>query len=115
MGKTVLDAGASDTPQVHLYAHCLPKRAGGVTLLAINTDRDGAHELTTSTKSERYTLSAKDLLGTQVDLNGVALALGANDALPKIKGIKAAAGAVTLAPATITFLAFPNAKNASCQ
>ncbi len=105
----------SPSPLVHLYAHCLPKRSGGVTLLAINTDRDAAHELTTATKSERYTLSAKDLLGTEVDLNGVALGLGANDALPKMKGKSTAAGAVTLAPASITFLAFPNAKNASCQ
>ena len=115
MGKTVLDAGAAPTPLVHLYAHCMPKHEGGVTLLAINTDREAAHELTTTSKSERYTLSAKDLAGTEVDLNGVDLALGANDTLPKMKGTKTATGALTLAPASITFLAFPNAKNPSCQ
>jgi hypothetical protein len=34
--------------------------------------------------------------------------------MPKITGKRSGAGQVTLAPATITFLAFPNAGNASC-
>ena len=38
MGSTVLDAGPSN-PGVHLYAHCMAGRPGGVTLLAINTNQ----------------------------------------------------------------------------
>jgi hypothetical protein len=48
-------------------------------------------------------------------LNGSELKLGAGDALPKINGKPAAAGQMTLAPASITFVAFPKAQNASCQ
>jgi hypothetical protein len=55
------------------------------------------------------------LLASAVDLNGSEMKFGAHDALPKLKGKKIAGGTVTLAPATITFLAFPNAANASCQ
>jgi hypothetical protein len=39
MGTTVLDAGASPSPDLHLYAHCLRNHPGGVALLAINADR----------------------------------------------------------------------------
>jgi heparanase 1 len=115
MGTTVLDAGAAPDPGVHLYAHCLRGRPGGVAVLAINADREAAHALTTAMRSERYTLTAKDLLGATVDLNDRELKLGAGDALPGMTGRPAPAGQVNLAPASITFLAFPNAGNASCR
>jgi hypothetical protein len=115
MGTTVLDAGTSPVPGVHLYAHCLRGRPGGVALLAINADRDAPHDLAAPLVSERYTLTAKDLPGSSVELNGSELKLGAQDALPKMAGKPAKAGRVTLAPASITFLAFPGAGNASCR
>lgn len=115
MGSTVLDAGASPAPAVHLYAHCLRDQRGGVALLAINTDRDAAHDLVTPIAAGRYTLTAKDLMETSVELNGSVLKLGVHDALPEMKGKPAPAGPVTLAPASITFLAFPSAGNASCR
>jgi heparanase len=115
MGKTVLDAGTSPAPGVHLYAHCLRDRPGGVALLAINTDREASHDLAVPMSSNRYTLTAKDLLGASIDLNGSELKLGARDALPSMTGKPLRAGQVTLAPATITFLAFPDAGNASCR
>jgi hypothetical protein len=115
MGTTVLDAGTSAVPEVHLYGHCLRGRPGGVAVLAINADREASHDLATAAASERYTLTAKDLVGTSVELNGSELKLGGGDALPKMTGIAASAGVVKLAPASITFLAFPNAANASCR
>ena len=115
MGSTVLNAGTSPVPAVHLYAHCLRDQRGGVAVLAINTDRDAAHDLVTPIPAARYTLTAKDLMETSVELNGVPLKLGVHDALPELKGKAAPAGPVTLAPASITFLAFPNAGNASCR
>ena len=48
-------------------------------------------------------------------LNGAPLALGANDALPTLTGAATAAGTVTLAPATVTFIAIPMAVNSACQ
>jgi heparanase len=65
--------------------------------------------------SERYTLSSPDLLGGRADLNGRELKVGQADSLPEVAGEPAGAGAVRLAPATITFLAFSKAGNASCR
>lgn len=115
MGTTVLDAGPSPAPNVYLYAHCLRGRPGGVALLAINADRTAAQELAVPVKSERFTLTAKDLMDSRVDLNGRELMLGANDALPQIKGEATKAGNVSLAPASITFLALPDAGNTVCR
>jgi hypothetical protein len=115
MGTTVLDAGPSPSPNLHLYAHCLHNQPGGVALLAINADRTTAQALTIPITAERYTLTAHDLTETHVQLNGTDLELGAGDALPLLKGQIEKTGTVTLAPASITFLAFPKAANASCQ
>jgi hypothetical protein len=115
MGTTVLDAGPTPAPAVHLYAHCLRDHPGGVAMLAINADRVVLHGVTTSLPSDGYTLDAKDLLGASVNLNGSELKLGAGDAMPVLAGAPIRAGLVTLPPASITFLAFPSAGNASCQ
>ncbi len=115
MGTTVLDAGPASVESVHLYAHCLRDGKGGVAMLAINADRAGAHELTIPTAAERYTLTAQNLEGSTVELNGKELKMAANDELPKIAGKKIGAGKVELAPASITFLAIPTAGNASCR
>ena len=71
MGTTVLDAGVRNG--VHLYAHCRRAARGAVTLLAINTDRTAVATLRLPVASERYTLSADDLQGDEVKLNGTAL------------------------------------------
>jgi hypothetical protein len=115
MGRTVLDAGSPPASPVHLYAHCLRDHPGGVALLAINTDRTAAQELALPLASVRYTLSATDLLGSRVDLNGRELKLGAGDILTQITGEPAKPGTVQLEPATITFLAIPNGASASCR
>jgi heparanase len=115
MGTTVLDAGDSPSPNLYLYAHCLRNQPGGVVLLAINADRNASQELTVPGKSERYTLTAKDLMDNKVELNGSELNVGADGDLPQLKGKAQSAGQVRFAPASITFLAFPNAGNASCR
>lgn len=114
MGTTVLDAGASPAVNLHLYAHCLHGQPGGVALLAINAGRTASHEIA-APAAERYTLTAKDLMETSVELNGSELKLGADDALPEMTGQPTKAGRVEFAPASITFLAFPDAGNASCR
>ena len=48
-------------------------------------------------------------------LNGSALALSALDDLPRITGAPTPAGALSFAPATITFLAVPTAANNACR
>jgi hypothetical protein len=115
MGMTVLDAGASPEPNLHLYAQCMRNHPGGVTLLAINADRTSEYSLAVPLASERYTLTAKALSDKQVQLNKTGLMLGADDALPHLQGTAIRPGQVTFAPASITFLAMPSAHNASCR
>jgi heparanase 1 len=47
-------------------------------------------------------------------LNGQPLKLGPNDDLPEINGRATAPGQISFSPATITFLAVPEAANAAC-
>jgi hypothetical protein len=115
MGTTVLDPGPSPAPSLHLYAQCLAGHPGGVALLAINADAAQVQTLTVPAASERYTLTAKELEGKVVELNGAELQLAAGDALPELKGAATRSGAVTFAPASITFLAIPKANNAACR
>jgi heparanase 1 len=112
MGTTVLDASASSSAGLNLYAHSLRGVAGGVALLAINAS-NGPQSLQIATGAERYTLSAPELQSSSVQLNGRELKLGANDVMPHIGGARVPSGTVTLAPRTITFLTFADAKNNS--
>jgi len=114
-GTTVLkpDAPAAEAP--HLYAQCLNDVPGGVALLAINNDRNASKTIAVSAAADRYTLTAPNLEGTRVDLNGKELKLGSGDSLPQLGGVRQAAGAIILPPASITFLAIRGAHNANCH
>jgi heparanase len=116
MGTTVLDPGVPVQAGFHVYAHCLRGTAGGVVLLVINTDRNAAYSVKIADASERYTLDASNLQDSTVRLNGAALTLGLEDhRVPSMTGIPASAGILTMAPATITFLAVPAAANPACE
>jgi len=110
MGRVVLNAGPAQ-PELHLYAHSLEGHPGGVTLLAINTSRDRTESLALPLPADRYTLTARKLEDTHVQLNGHELKLGAGDAPPSLEGQHIPAGPVKLAPASITFLAIAEAGN----
>jgi heparanase len=115
MDATVLDPHTSPIPNVHVYAHCLPNRPGGVTLLVINADRQQVHEITLPADAERYTLSAKQLQDRSVELNGKTLELTSDSDIPEFVGQRTRAGRISFAPASLTFLAIPNANNGSCR
>lgn len=115
MGSTVLDPGPSSADSLHLYAQCLRNVPGGVALLAINADKGSSHTLEIPAKANRYTLTSAELESKTVALNGRELKLGSGDSLPNLKAQPVKAGQLSLAPASITFLTFPKADNASCR
>lgn len=115
MGTTVLDSGIPVREGLHLYAHCLRGKPGGVALLAINNSRSGTTSLNLPTGAGRYTLTASAGDDAHVQLNGKDLALGTDDAFPALDGEAIAAGDLTLAPKSITFLALPDAANDACR
>jgi hypothetical protein len=115
MGTTVLNPGAFSAAGLHVYAHCLREKPGGVTILVINANRNAPQSLNVPMAAERYTITAGNLLSKQVQLNGNELSLGAADALPQLTGTPTDSGSLIFAPASITFLAIPNANNAACQ
>jgi Glycosyl hydrolase family 79, N-terminal domain len=115
MGATVLDSGVGVEAGLHVYAHCQRGTPGGVALLVINTDRIASQPLALAKPSERFTLDAASLRAPTVRLNGTTLRLDDKDALPPIAGAPTPAGALSFAPATISFLTIPEAGNSACQ
>ena len=118
MGSTVLESGVPIEAGLHVYAHCLRGQAGGgVALLAINTDKTGSRTLTVPVSGGRYTLSSPsaNVRERQVQLNGSSLAITPSGDLPPLEGAPIAAGTLSVAPATITFLALPDAGNRACR
>src|ERR1700730_2877418 len=115
MGVTVLDPQISPTPNLYVYAHCLRNHPGGVALLVINADGQQVHEFTLVPEAERYTLTAKQLQDRAVRLNGKTLELNSDSDVPEFDGQRTRTGRISFAPASITFLAIPNASNSSCR
>ena len=114
MGPTVLEAGPTG-PGTQLYAHCMPGKPGGVTVLAINTSRTETASLDLPASADRYTLTARALEDERVLLNGHELGLGTGDELPKLEPARVYSGRVELARASITFLAIAGAGNPGCR
>lgn len=114
MGEVVLGTGGA-LGSLHVYAQCLRDHPGGVALVAINLDRKSAARLTLPFAAERYTLSADALEARSVKLNGRTLALAQDGTLPELRWAAVPRGPLTLAPATISFLAMPTANNADCR
>ncbi len=115
MGTTVLDSGVPIAAGLHVYAHCLRGVPAGVALMVINTEKNKARAIDIPTSALRYTLRARQLQGTRVELNGKVLKLGRDDALPALNGALISAGEVLFQPESITFLALSNASSDACR
>src|SRR5581483_1261169 len=115
MGTTVLDPQVSAAPNTYVYAQCLTGRPGSLTLLVINADPQRSFDLNLHTAGERYTLTAKQLEDSTVELNGKPLRLTSSGDLPQLEGETVNAGRVSFAPTSITYLTVANAGNGNCQ
>jgi heparanase len=114
MGPVVLTPGPAPDNDLYVYAHCMRDRRGGVTVLAINAGAK-PQEVEAPLSGKRYTLTAKQVEGTAVQLNGRELQAASDGALPPLEATSVRAGRLSLTPASITFLAFPDAGNKACQ
>lgn len=112
MGAKILEAGPIQ-PGLHIYAHCQRGVPGAVTVLAINLQSESA-AINLRGPVDLYALTAPALQSRTVLLNGMLLALGPRDTLPQIKPTRLPSGDVTLAPASVTFIAVPQAGNDAC-
>ncbi len=88
MGTTVLEAGVPLQYGLHAYAHCLRDVPGGVALLVIEDEKDGARAMRVPMAGVRYTMSAVVLDSGRVMLNGKELGLRRGDALPAMVGVR---------------------------
>jgi len=113
MGEVVLDAGPNDG-DLHVYAHCLRSKPGGVAIAAVNLSRTENAVLRLDVRAQRYELTAPSLESQSVRLNGKVLALK-NDNLPAIVGASVRRGPISLAPASVTFFELPDANNLACH
>jgi len=114
MGARVLEPAVPIQEGLHVYAHCLRGKSGGIALLAINNSRSQSSSIELPVAAERYVFAAEKLNATRVRLNGQELALGPDDSLPDLKSVRIEAGRIILAPATITFLSIADAANPTC-
>jgi heparanase len=115
MGTTVLSAGPGSPDTVHLYAHCMKDKPGGVTLLALNLNRTEPARFDIPAGGVRFTLTANDLMGRTVELNGKELMVAPNGDLPEFQGSPVKKGKMVLPPASISFVEFAGAANAACR
>jgi hypothetical protein len=115
MGDVVLDPGSNADESVRVYAHCSATGKGGVAILALNTDAEHEHQLMLPQAAERLTLTAPDLTGSDVLLNGAALKAGPDGSVGTLKSVPVRAGAVRLGSSSVTFLTVPSAHNKNCM
>jgi hypothetical protein len=112
MGTKVLDAGPGQSG-LHLYAHCQRGVAGGVTLLAITLSNE-SKTIRLSDPAVLYALTAPDLQGRAVQLNGQTLVMSPANTLPATSPLQVAKGLVRLAPTSVNFVTLAKAGNHQC-
>jgi len=111
----VLDPATPKDQAVRIYAQCSKAGKGGVTLLALNTDSANPHSITLPLDADRYTLTAPELTGEKVLLNGVELKAESDGSIEPLKAVRASAGVVPLEPASINFFVISSAHNPACR
>ncbi len=116
MGPVVLDPGVSRDKGLRIYAHCMKGTKGGVALLALNTEP--AWNIVSAFTSPRIVIRSPqpDLASRKALLTpGTELQAAPDGSIPELKGQPVRAGAMQLAPASITFLTIPTARNKACM
>jgi hypothetical protein len=118
MGTTVLTPKTTTpSPTVRTFAQCTPNVRGGVTTLALNTNRTAPADLalagTGATGAGAYLVTGA-LGATQPALNGTPLAVAADGSLPTLTPKAVTGGHLTLPPASYAFVTEPQAASGPC-
>lgn len=101
-GTKVYDSGEELREGVHLYAYSRKDGKDGVCYIYVNNSRT-ENALVDVPNCVRYTLSSNKLRSQKIMLNGRVLEMPDEHTLPDLSGETVAAGAVELAPCTITY------------
>ena len=105
MGTTVYDSKIPASEGAHVYCHSRKDGKDGCVYLVINNSKTDVTTVELPKDADAYVLDGNgDMRSTVMYLNGKALTLGENDALPEMNG-KAVSGAVELAPGSCAFFA----------
>ncbi len=113
MGTTVLAAPASPSPELRLYAHCLPGGKGGVGLAAINIGTS-AQSVPTGSKASVWVMTGEPLDTRDVRVNGQKPALAPSAELTGLTGASVQ-GDLILPGKAIAFLSVAGANNPACH
>ena len=113
MGTTVLAAPASPSPQLRLYAHCLPGARGGVGIVAINTG-EAAQALNLGRKAQSWTMTATPLDAKTVQVNANTPSIDARGRVLGLQGVPVS-GSLTVPAQSIAFAAVRDAANPACR
>jgi len=118
MGPVVL-AAESPEPTVRVYAHCSAAGgSGAVTVLALNTS-DTARTVTFDgldpAGARRFLVTAPDLGGRTLGLEGEPLVLGEDGAVPTLAGAPLDGAWMTLPPTAFAFVELPEAGAEACR
>ena len=112
MGSTVLTSPSPLSPDVRIFAHCLPQSAGGVGLAILNLG-DDAHSIAFGSEAEIYSLTAPELASEELSINGSQPKMlddGTIDGLVPVTQI-----GLELAPQSVVFVAMKGAGNPNCR
>ncbi len=113
MGSTVLAAPQSPSPELRLYAHCLPAGRGGVGLVAINTGA-ASQQVATGGRAQAWVLSGQPLDTRDARVNGNVPGLNPRGELTGLDAAEAN-GSIAVPGQSIAFLAVPSAGNPACR
>ncbi len=113
MGTTVLASPRSPSPDLRLYAHCLPARNGGVGLLALNIGAS-AQTIATSRAAKAWLMTGQPLDTKNVLVNGEAPQLNAKGGLDGLDGVSAK-GSLSVPGQSVAFIEVPDARNPACS
>ncbi|MDE2620736.1 MAG: hypothetical protein KGL54_11300, partial [Sphingomonadales bacterium] len=113
MGTKVLASPRSPSPDLRLYAQCLPGGGGGVGVVALNTG-ETAQVVRFGAKAKAWVMTSRPLDSRAVLVNGRIPAMVADGTVTGLAG-RPVAGAMAVPGRAIAFLAVPGAANPACR